>query len=312
MQSDSAPWPALPYEGWSGTKKTLHMYTQMLGKARLALAPPQPEWLNASLHLDARGLTTSAMPWRDRLVDMTIDLHEPALRVRVSDGRDRSVPLHDGRSVAEVWEELGQALDDLGIALDIWEKPQEVADTTDFSLNSHDRAFDAVQAQRFLDALASVQGVFEEFRAPFFGRSGVQFWWGSFDLTVLLFNGRKVEAPDDRGYIMRYDLDAEHLNAGFWPGDERAPQAAFYAYLVPRPPGCETAPMEPARAGWAEETGMWLLPYEAVRTSPDPRRARLDFLNRVYTLAVDLGGWDARAHEYVPPAPAPRAGRQAT
>jgi hypothetical protein len=310
MGTDTTAWPALPYPEWAATKKTLHMYTQMLGKVRLALAPPQPEWLNASLRVDARGLTTGAMPWRDGLVDMAIDVHDVALRVRVSDGRERSVPLHDGRCVADVWDDLGQALSDLGIALDIWEKPQESADTTHFSRNRHDCAFDAAQARRFLGVMASVQGVLEEFRAPFFGRSGVQFWWGSFDLTVLLFNGRKVEPPHDRGYIMRYDLDAEHLNAGFWPGDDNAPQPALYGYLVPRPPGCETAPVEPARAGWVEEMGMWLLPYDAVRESPDPRRALLDFLDSVYALALDLGGWDAPTHEYELPAPAPRGDEQ--
>lgn len=306
MGTDPTAWPALPYPEWAATKKTLHMYAQMLGKARLALAPPQPEWLNASLRVDARGLTTGAMPWRDRLVEMALDVHDAALRVRVSGGRERNVPLHGGRCVADVWEDLGRALSDLSIALDVWEKPQEVADTTYFSRNRHDCAFDAAQARRFLDVLASVQGVLEEFRAPFFGRSGVQFWWGSFDLTVLLFNGRKVEPPHDRGYIMRYDLDAEHLNAGFWPGDDNAPQAAFYGYLVPRPPGCETAPMEPANAGWVEEMGMWLLPYDAVRESPDPRRTLLGFLNSVYALALDLGAWDAQAHEYELPTPAPR------
>jgi hypothetical protein len=306
MDTADTAWPTLPYPEWAATKKTLHMYTQMLGKARLAPAPPQPEWLNACLRVDARGLSTGAVPWRDRLVDMAIDVHDSALRILVSDGRARDVPLEDGRCVADTWADLRRALDDLGIALDLWERPQEVTDRTGFSRNRHDCAFDAAQVRRFLDVLASVQGVFEEFREPFFGRSGVQFWWGSFDLTVLLFNGRKVEPPRDRGYIMLYDLDAEHLNAGFWPGDDTAPRPAFYAYLVPRPPGCETAPVGPPGAGWVEETGMWLLPYEVVRTSPDPRRALLGFLNRVYALAIELGGWDAKAHEYELPAPSRR------
>ena len=308
MNGDLDMWPALPYEQWAATKKTLHMYAQILGKARLALAPPQPEWLHASLHLDARGLSTGAMPWRDRLVDMTIDARESLLRIRVSDGRARAVPLGGGRCVADVWRDLQAALGDLGIALDIWEVPQEVPEPTAFSRDRHDCVFDAAQAQRFLAAAASVQGVLEEFRSRFFGRSGVQFWWGSFDLTVLLFSGRKVEAPSDRGYIMRYDLDAEHLNAGFWPGADDAPQPGFYGYLVPRPSGCETASIEPDNAGWVEEMGMWLLPYDAVRESPDPRRTLLGFLDSLYGLAVGLGGWDAQAHEYTPPAPAPRGG----
>lgn len=306
MSGDPERWPALPYDPWAATKKTLHMYTQILGKARLALAPPQPEWLNASLHLDTQGLTTGAMPWRDMLVDMTIDAHESLLRIRVSDGRARAIPLGGGRCVADVWRDLYAALDDLGIALDIWEMPQEVPEPTAFSRDRQHCVFDAAQVQRFFAAAASVQGVFEEFRSRFFGRSGVQFWWGSFDLTVLLFSGRKVEAPNDRGYIMLYDLDAEHLNAGFWPGADNAPQPGFYGYLVPRPPGCETASIEPDNAGWVEEMGMWLLPYDAVRESADPRRTLLGFLDSLYGLAVDLGGWDAQAHEYTPPAPAPR------
>jgi hypothetical protein len=155
-----------------------------------------------------------------------------------------------------------------------------------------------------------VQSVFEEFRSRFFGRSGVQFWWGACDLTVLLFNGRQVEAPADRGYIMLYDLDAEHFNAGFWPGDDDSPEPAFYAYLVPRPPGCEAAPVEPAPAGWVEAMGMWLMPYEAVRASADPRRMLLDFLESVYGLAFSLGDWDEGAHRYTLPAPAPRDGRR--
>jgi hypothetical protein len=308
---DNQVWPELPYTEWVAARRTLHMYTQMLGKVRLTLAPPQPEWLHASLHLDPRGLTTGPLPWEGRLLDASIDVYDASLRVRVSDGRERSVSLARGRCVADVWREMQDGLNDLGIAIDLWGKPQEVSDPTDFSLNRRDCAFDPAQVQRFLAVLGCVQGVFEEFRAPFFGRSGIQFWWGGFDLAVLLFSGRKVDPPRDRGYVARYDLDAEHLNAGFWPGDDRAPRAAFYGYLFPRPPGCETAPMRPDSARWVEEMGMWLLPYDAMRESRDPRRALLDFLNDLYGLAFALGGWERQAHEYLPPAP-PRGHAQPT
>ena len=157
-------------------------------------------------------------------------------------------------------------------------------------------------AQRFYRLLATIDGVFEAFRSRFFGRSSVQFWWGGFDFAVLLFSGRHAPAPADRGYIMRYDLDAEHLNAGFWPGDDNVPQAGFYAYLVPRPDGCETAPIEPEHAGWVEAMGEWIMPYDAVRTSADPRQAVLDFLDSVYHVATTQGGWNAEAYEYVRPA----------
>ena len=134
----------------------------------------------------------------------------------------------------------------------------------------------------------------------------MQFWWGAFDLAVLLFNGRPAAATKDRGYIMDYDLDAEHLNAGLWPGDESSPQPLFYAYLHPRPDGCETAPIEPDKAGWVEAMGEWMLPYDVVRSSADPRGLVLAFLNSVYRVAVTLGGWDETAHRYTTPPPAGR------
>lgn len=156
-------------------------------------------------------------------------------------------------------------------------------------------------AQRFHTVLCSINGVLEEFRSRFFGRSGVQFWWGSFDLALLLFNGERAIAPDDRGYIMRYDLDAAHMNAGFWPGDDRAPDAGFYAYIVPQPEGCASAPVRPEHAGWVESMGEWIMPYESFRTCDDPREALLEFLTSVYRVAVTNAGWDADRHTYVTP-----------
>ncbi len=303
---DQAAWPALPYEDWAPTKKTLQMCTQMIGKARLALAPPQPEWLHACLYVDAQGFTTGGMPAGSRLVSMGIDVYEGSLWVAASDGSRRAISLVDDACVADIWAGFCEMLTDLGVDIDIWQKPQEIADTTPFSENRHDCAFVPEHAQRFLQVLAAIYGVFDEFRSQFFGRSGVQFWWGAFDLAVLLFSGKHEPAPDDLGYIMRYDLDAEHMNAGFWPGDDNAPNAGFYAYLVPRPDGCETAPIEPEHAGWVESMGEWMLSYDAVRSCDDPRKALLDFLGSVYRVAVNQGGWDAEAYQYVRPSPSAR------
>lgn len=303
--TEHAEWPSLPYEEWAPTKKTLQMCAQMLGKTRLSLSPPQPEWLNACLLLDARGFTTGPMPADTRVVTMGIDVFDGTLWIRASDGRHADIPLAPDRCVADVWGDFGFALADLDIAVDIWEKPQELADTTDFSENRHDCTIDLGQAQRFHRVLASLNGVFEEFRSRFFGRSSVQFWWGAFDFAVLLFNGKHASAPDDRGYIMRYDLDAEHMNAGFWPGDDNAPAAGFYAYLVPRPDGCETAPIEPEHAGWVESMGEWMMSYDAVRQCDDPRREILAFLTSVYRVAATQGGWDEEQFSYtLPPTPA--------
>jgi len=298
-------WPELNYADWAPTKKTLQMVLQMLGKARLALTPPQPEWLNAALYVDARGFVTGAIPAGERLISMGVDVFDGVLWVSVSDGRSELITL-DGRCVAEIWQLFTAALAKLEAEVDIWPKPQELADTTPFAENTHDCTFVAEDAQRFHAALSTVQGVFEEFRSSFFGRSGVQFWWGAFDLAVLLFNGEHAAAPDDRGYIMRYDLDAQHLNAGFWPGDENAP-AAFYAYLHPQPPECALAPIDPRAAAWVEQMGEWMLPYEAVRASEDPRECLMKFLRSAYSIAGSLGGWDLGRYEYAVPQPSKRA-----
>ncbi len=305
MENDE-PWPALPYEEWAPTLKTLQMVAQMIGKVRLSLAPPQPEWLNSCLYLDGRGFTTDAIPYGMKVVSIGIDVYDSVIWIRLSDGRTASVPLGTERSVAEIWTDFRTALDRLGIEADIWEKPQETADTTPFSENSHDRTIEPSHALRFYRALCAVDGAFEEFRSSFFGRSGIQFWWGAFDFCLLLFSGRHATAPENAGYIMRYDLDAEHMNAGFWPGDDKSPEAAFYAYIVPRPAGCEVAPIQPAPAAWEETMGEWRMSYDHVRTSDDPRGAILAFLASVYAVAVTNGRWDAEGHSYAAPPPAPR------
>jgi hypothetical protein len=152
--------------------------------------------------------------------------------------------------------------------------------------------------------LSAIDGAFEEFRSGFFGRSGVQFWWGSFDFCVLLVNGRHLPAPDDRGFIMRYDLDAEQMNAGFWVGDDETPEAGFFAYIVPQPEGCELAPIEPPHAGWHGPKNEWTMSYELVRTSGNPPKAIRDFLTSVYRVATTSGGWEASDLRYdEPPAP---------
>ena len=299
-------WPALDYAEWAPTRKTLQMVSQMVGKVRLALAPPQPGWLNTCLFLGDRGFTTGAMPFGTGVVTIGIDLYDSVIRIGVSDGREATVRVGPNRSVAEIWADFRAALAGLAIDLDLWDKPQEVADTTPFSKNTHDRTIHPEHALRFHRVMCAIDGVFEEFRSSFFGRTGVQFWWGGFDFTVLLFNGNRATPPPDRGYILRYDLDSEHLNAGFWPGDDSSPEAQVYAYISPRPDGCEVAEVEPATAAWAEALGEWAMPYERVRTSEDPRRAILDFLRSVYRVAVTNGGWDADAYRYSAPSPALR------
>jgi hypothetical protein len=179
-------WPALPYAEWAPTRKTLHMVAQMVGKARLGLTPPEAEWLGTCLYLDPRGYATGAMPFGTCVVSICIDVHELVIRIDVSDGRCATVSLGPDRCVADIWADFRAALDGLGIDVDIWEKPQELTDTTPFSENRHDCTIVAEHAQRFHRVLCAIDGAYEEFRSPFFGRTGVQFWWGGFDFAVLL------------------------------------------------------------------------------------------------------------------------------
>jgi hypothetical protein len=304
--TDLTAWPELPYAQWAPTKKTLQMVAQMLGKLRLSLSPALPEWLHASLQLDPRGFSTGSMPTGTRTVSALIDVFDSAIVLRVSDGGERRVAIGPARCVADIWADFSAALDELGVAVDVWQKPQELADTTPFSENRHDCTFVAADAQRHHRLLTTIDGIFEDFRSPFFGRSGIQFWWGAFDYAVLLFNGEHAPAPDDKGYIMRYDLDAVHLNAGFWVGDDTAPAPGFYAYLSPQPDGCATAPVGPNGAGWVESMGEWMLSYDAVLACPDPASAVREFLDSVYSIATSLGGWDAEKLSYKLPAPSAR------
>ena len=302
----SEAWPQLPYAEWAPTKKTLHMCTQMLGKTRLALEPPQPEWLNACLHLDPFGFTTGAMPVGERIVSAGIDVFDSTMWVRSSDGTSESIPIGAGSCVAEIWTLYSEALSWLGVEANDWDKPQEVADLTPFPENDHDCTLVPEHAQQFHRLLSAIDGIDEEFRSQFFGRTGVQFWWGAFDFSVLLFNGKHAQAPDDRGYIMRYDLDAEHLNVGFWTGDDSSPEPLFYGYLVPRPDGCEIAQMQPVYVSWVEALEEWVLPYDAVRKCDDPRQTVLDFLWSVYGVAIERAGWDEKAFQYAQPRSAQR------
>ena len=296
-----AEWPTLPYEEWAATKKTLQMYTQMAGKVRLALAPVQAEWLASCLYMTARGLTTGPMPYGDLAVELAFDFYDHTLSVLVSDGRVRAIPLGPARTVAAFYRNLVDAFADLGLKVEIWSKPQELDDTTPFEKNEHDCSYDAGQVLRWFTVMSAVNNVFDEWRSRFFGRTGLQFWWGAFDLGVLRFTGKHIDPPQDRGYIMRYDLDAEFMNAGFWPGDEKSPEPVFYAYLNPQPRGCELASIDPSSAAWVETMGEWILPYEEVRASPDPRKTLTGFLDCIYGLAGELGGWDLADFEYAKP-----------
>jgi hypothetical protein len=272
----------------------------MMGKLCLALAPSQPEWLHASLALGARGLTTGALPLGDRSLEVAIDLLDGALDVLASDGSKRRIPLAPARHIADIWADYLDALAGLGVEARMRDTPQEVEDPTPFTRDRRERTYDPPAVASFFAALTSTHHVFDAWRSPFFGRTGLGFWWGAFDLTAMVFNGRSATPPVGADDIRRYDLDAESLVIGFWPGDARH-QAMLYAYIVPEPPGSSGLPFDLPAAGWVSEMGEWVLPYEAVRTAPDPRAMLLRFIDTVHAAAGTLAGWDLDAYRYEPP-----------
>jgi hypothetical protein len=270
----------------------------------LALSPSQPEWSHASLAVGARGLTTGALPWGDRSVEAVLDVVDGMLDVLASDGSERRIPILPARSIADIWSEFGAALQTLGVRARMWDKPQELKDTTPFSLDVRERTCDGPSMASWFEVLTAIHNVFDAWRSHFFGRTRLGFWWGAFDMTLTLFSGRHTTPREGADFVMRYDLDAEAVAIGFWPGDARH-EAMLYAYIVPEPSGCAALPLEPPAAGWVAEMREWVLPYEAVRTSPDPRGSLLTFMDTVYAAAGSLAGWDLADYRYErPPRPA--------
>ncbi len=276
-------WPELPYEAWRDTRETLHMYLQIIGKVRLALAPMEPQWGQVPLYVTARGLNTSPIPHPNGVFDIDVDFTEHAVSVRTVAGALERVSL-EPRSVADFYALLMAALDRAGVPTTITERPSEVSNPIPFPEDIEHSSYEPEPAHRFWRALTSVDAVMKEHRARFLGRvSPVQFFWGTFDLAYTRFSGRPADPPPNADVIMRTAANAEETCSGFWPGDERLSEPAFFSYAYPAPPGIE------ARAdGWNTALGEFVLPYEAVRTAADPRRTLLDFLESTYRAA----GWD--------------------
>lgn len=306
----SDQWPALPYAEWRATRDTLHMYTQVIGKLRLALSPFEPEWANVPLYVTARGLSSSPIPFGLHTLDAEFDFVDHTLVLRGGDGAIERRPL--GGSVADLYGDVMRALARMGMEVAISTTPSEVPDPIPFPDDRVHDTYDPGQAGRFHRALTIVDLVLKEHHAAFRGRTTpVQFFWGTFDLALTRYSGRRVVPPADAGFIERVGGDAEEVCVGWWPGSERSPSAAFYAYGYPAPAGIEAAQVRPGGAAWAVDAGEFLLPYDAARGSDDPRRAVLDFCESTYAAAAGLMGWDPALIEVGAPRPLPRRPRGA-
>ncbi|MGA7617676.1 MAG: DUF5996 family protein [Thermoanaerobaculia bacterium] len=290
-------WPDLPLHEWRDTRDTLHRWTQIVGKIRLALTPLVNHWWNVPLYVTARGLTTSAIPWRDRWFDMEFDFVAHVLRIRSSDGRDAAIEL-EPRSVADFYDAVFSTLRGLDIECSIWPVPVEIADTTPLDRDRKHASYDRDFANRFWRVLALTDEVFTKFRSEFVGKcSPVHFFWGSFDLAVTRFSGRPAPARPEADAVTREAYSHEVSSVGFWPGDERLERASFYSYAAPEPDGFRAATIRPESATYLPDLGGFYLDYDAVRGASDPEAILLDFCRSTYAAAADRGGWDRDALE---------------
>ena len=298
---DAGRWPALPYEAWADTCATLHMWTQVVGKVRMALTPSVNHWWHVPLYVDGRGLTTSPIPYGQRTFQIDFDFVEHRLDVHCDHGATRSMALRPV-TVADFYHELMAILRSLDIHVDIWTTPVEVPDPIPFERDTVHASYDPVWANRFWRALVHADRVMKAFRGSFLGKcSPVHFFWGSFDLAVTRFSGRLAPphpgAPGVADTVTREAYSHEVSSAGFWPGNAQFPTPIFYAYAYPEPPGFAGAPARPAAAFYSPDLREFLLRYDDVRTAASPDAALMEFLDSTYEAAAALGGWDRAALE---------------
>jgi hypothetical protein len=301
-ESSVKPWVLQDYSGWADTCTTLHLWTQVVGKIRLALTPRINHWWGIALYVTARGLTTSAMPWRGGALQIDFDFIDHQLILRMSDGRAERVALAP-RSVADFYAEVMRRLRALGVEIPIWTMPVEIPDAIPFEADHEHQSYDAAAANLFWQQLVQVHRVFNVFRARFLGKcSPVHFFWGSFDLAVTRFSGRAAPpiqrtAPNLGLWAMQEAYSHEVSSAGFWPGNGGYGKAAFYCYAYPEPEGFAQAKV--AGADYDGTLGEFVLPYDAVAQSASPDETLLSFLQATYAAAADRGKWDRAALERV-------------
>ena len=298
-------WPALPLKRWRETQETLHLWTQIAGKIKLALTPFLNEWWNVAFAVAPRGLTTGAMPAGDGAFAIDFDFVDHALFVHLSDGRTESIPLRP-RPVAEFYAELMARLESLGIAVAINPVPAEIPDPIPFDIDRAHAAYDPASVERWWRIILQTEQVMQRYRSPFVGKSSpVNFWWGSFDLGATRFSGRPAQPPAGAPRFLQLAEGQENVACGFWPGNATMSGAtlgepAFFAYIYPEPAGFGEAAILPAAAAYDPALGLFLLRYDDARTAAAPEQAILDFFQSAYEAAATLAAWDRAALERTP------------
>ncbi|HXP06970.1 MAG TPA: DUF5996 family protein, partial [Acidobacteriaceae bacterium] len=274
------------------TAATLHMWTQIVGKTRLALSPLQAHWWNVPLYVSARGLNTSAMPYGSEFLEITFDFVSHELRFLMSTGASLSTPLR-AQSVASFYAEYQRSLAALGVSVNIHPLPVEVQHPIPFYENETHAAYDPDAAHQFWRVLMQADKIFQQFSSRFVGKvSPVHFFWGSFDLAVTRFSGRPAPPREGADAVTREAYSREVISAGFWPGNGGFGEAAFYCYAAPAPKGLEAAIIQPAKASYNPGLGEFIYLYDDLRREPSPEEALLAFLQSSYEAGATLGEWD--------------------
>ncbi|HVN93886.1 MAG TPA: DUF5996 family protein [Terracidiphilus sp.] len=290
-------WPALPLESWEETRATLHMWTQIVGKVRMRLTPLVNHWWNVPLYVTSRGLTTSRIPYRDRAFELLFDFRAHELVLETSDGATLSMYLQP-ISVADFYREFMEMMHSAGIEVSIWRMPVEIPNPIPFDEDRKHAAYDAERVETFWRILLSVDEVLHVFRSRFIGKvSPVHFFWGSFDLAVTRFSGRRAPERPGADSITREAYSHEVSSVGFWPGGGGVNGPAFYSYAAPEPQGFREARVSPAAARYDTGLGEFLLMYDDVRGAASPSADLLAFCESTYDAAADLGQWDRKALE---------------
>jgi uncharacterized protein DUF5996 len=296
-QTPHDPWPELPLPAWQDTYATLHMWTQVVGKVRLALTPLINHWWEVALYVNARGLTTSAIPYGDRIFEVEFDFIDHQLIVQTSWGSSKTLALRP-QSVAAFYAEFMSALHALGIDVKIWSMPVEVPTPVAFEKDTQHASYDPEYAHRFWRVLILCENIFQEFRAGFIGKSSpIHFFWGSFDLCVTRFSGRRAPERPGADFVTREAYSHEVISAGFWPGGGGVDGPAFYAYAAPEPAGFAAQPVQPPAAFYHPQMKEFVLMYDDVRRAPSPRQALLSFLQSTYEAGANLAHWDRKELE---------------
>jgi Family of unknown function (DUF5996) len=290
-------WPALPFSEWESTCDTLHMWTQIVGKTRMALEPLVNHWWNVALYVTPVGLSTSLIPYKDKVFEVELDLVSHRLQLRTGEGREYSIPLYP-RSVADFYREYMGVLRSARIDVRINRIPAEFDDLTPYDEDRHHASYDKEYVERFRRILTGADHVLKTFRASFLGKSSpVHFFWGSFDLAVTRFSGRRAPEQPNADPISREGYSHEVISCGFWPGDRRFKTASFYSYTAPTPQGLAEEFIRPHAAYWEPLLGEFILKYDDVRAASSPEAAILDFCQSTYEAGAKRANWDRAALE---------------